>query len=304
MISSSVTVDRLELDRLADLEVLPVAHEGRSYRYVQAMRTRRLGPLEVTVVGLGCNNFGGRVDDAATRAVVDAALDSGVTFFDTADIYGNGGASEEAARRASSQGRRDRVVLATKCGKPMGDGAERRGSPRLHPLGARGVAAAAADRRRRPLPAPRGRSRHAARGDGRHARRAGRGRARSAPSARRTTAPETLAQARSLGSVAFVSEQSEYSWLERGAEAELLPACERLGLGFIPYFPLASGLLTGKVSREHPPAEGTRLHGSRNFARRSSTRSRRLDRVGRGARACRCSTWRSAGWPPCRRSRR
>jgi aryl-alcohol dehydrogenase-like predicted oxidoreductase len=62
--------------------------------------------------------------------------------------------------------------------------------------------------------------------------------------------------------VAFVSEQSEYSWLERDAEHELLPACERLGLGFIPYFPLARGLLSGAVSREHPPAEGTRLHGS------------------------------------------
>ncbi len=74
--------------------------------------------------------------------------------------------------------------------------------------------------------------------------------------------PETLAQARSLGSVAFVSEQSQYSWLERGAEEELLPVCERLGLGFIPYFPLARGLLSGTVSREHPPAEGTRLHGS------------------------------------------
>ena len=73
--------------------------------------------------------------------------------------------------------------------------------------------------------------------------------------------PETLARVKELASDAYVSEQSEYSWLERGAENELLPACERLGLGFIPFFPLASGLLTGKVSRDRPPAEGTRLHG-------------------------------------------
>jgi aryl-alcohol dehydrogenase-like predicted oxidoreductase len=91
------------------------------------MRTRKLGPLEVTVVGLGCNNFGGRLDEAATRAVVDASLDAGVTFFDTADIYGNHGGSEEFLGRVL-QGRRDQVVLATKFGKPMGDAATRRGS--------------------------------------------------------------------------------------------------------------------------------------------------------------------------------
>ena len=73
--------------------------------------------------------------------------------------------------------------------------------------------------------------------------------------------PETLERVRALASDAYVSEQSEYSLLRRDAEAELLPACERLGLGFIPYFPLASGLLTGKVARDAPPAAGTRLHG-------------------------------------------
>src|SRR3954447_2770093 len=91
------------------------------------MRTRTVGPLEVSVVGLGCNNFGGRIDEAATFAVIDAAMDAGVTFFDTSDTYGNQGGSEELIGR-SLQGRRDKVVLATKWGKPMGDGAERRGS--------------------------------------------------------------------------------------------------------------------------------------------------------------------------------
>jgi len=91
------------------------------------MLTRTLGPLEVPVVGLGCNNFGGRIDQHATFAVIDAAIESGVTFFDTADIYGNQGGSEELIGRAL-QGRREQVVLATKWGKPMGDVAERRGS--------------------------------------------------------------------------------------------------------------------------------------------------------------------------------
>src|SRR5436309_11944125 len=98
------------------------------------MRTRRLGELDVTVVGLGCNNFGGRVDEDGTRAVVDAALDAGVTFFDTADIYGDKGGSETLLGRVL-QGRRDRVVLATKFGADMGDGATRLGS-REYILGA------------------------------------------------------------------------------------------------------------------------------------------------------------------------
>src|SRR5580765_9085290 len=85
------------------------------------MRTRRLGPLDVSVVGLGCNNFGGRTDEAASRLVIDAALDAGVTFFDTADVYGNRGGSEEIIGRALA-GRRDRVVLATKFGHDLGDG--------------------------------------------------------------------------------------------------------------------------------------------------------------------------------------
>src|SRR5207253_6405264 len=93
----------------------------------RAMRTRPLGPLEVSVTGLGCNNFGGRIDEAASVAVIDAALDAGVTFFDTADVYGNAGGSESIIGRALA-GRRDGVVLATKFGKPMGDGGKRRGS--------------------------------------------------------------------------------------------------------------------------------------------------------------------------------
>ncbi|HKU58307.1 MAG TPA: aldo/keto reductase [Gaiellaceae bacterium] len=223
------------------------------------MRTAQLGPLEVTVVGLGCNNFGGRVDEAGTRAVVDAALDAGVTFFDTADIYGGRGGSETFLGSAL-QGRRDQVVLATKFGKPMGDGAERRGSARY----IRSAVAASLERLQTdridlyqhheedpdtPLAETIGTLEELV--------------AEGTILAYGTSnyAPATLESARKLGGPAYVSEQSEYSWLERGAESELLPTCERLRLGFIPYFPLASGLLTGKVRRDRAPAEGTRLHG-------------------------------------------
>jgi len=220
---------------------------------------RTLGPLEVSVVGLGCNNFGGRVDESGTRAVVDAALDSGVTFFDTADIYGGHGGSEELLGRAL-RGRREQVVLATKFGKPMGDGVERRGT--------REYMRAALDASLRRLQTDRiDLYQH-------HEEDPGTPLEETIGALEELVVegtivaygtsnyrPETLERARELAGPAYVSEQGEYSWLERGAEAELLPACERLGLGFIPYFPLASGLLTGKVRRGRPPEPGTRLHG-------------------------------------------
>ena len=226
------------------------------------MRTRRLGPLEVTVVGLGCNNFGRRVDEAGTRAVIDAALDAGVTFFDTADIYGGAGESESLIGKAL-EGRRDRVVLATKFGKPMGDGATRRGS--------REYVRAAIDASLRRL-----RTdyvdlyqHHEEDPDTPLAETLGaltelvaEGKVRAIGTS--NYAPATLERAAAAAAVLevpYVSEQSEYSWLERAAERELLPTCARLGLAFIPYFPLASGLLTGKVTRGRPPEPGTRLHG-------------------------------------------
>jgi aryl-alcohol dehydrogenase-like predicted oxidoreductase len=223
------------------------------------MRTRKLGPLEVSVVGLGCNNFGGRIDEEATRAVVDAALDVGVTIFDTADTYGSRGGSEEILGQLL-RGRRERVVLATKWGKPMGDGAERRGArdyvERAVEASLRRLQTDVIDlyQHHEEDPAtPLEETVDAVEG----LVRAGKIRAWGTSNYR----PETLERVRALASDAYVSEQSEYSWLRRDAEARLLPACERLGLGFIPYFPLASGLLTGKVSRGNPPAEGTRLHG-------------------------------------------
>jgi aryl-alcohol dehydrogenase-like predicted oxidoreductase len=226
------------------------------------VRTRTLGPLEVTVVGLGCNNFGGRVDEAGTRAVIDAALDAGVAFFDTADIYGGGGGSETLIGKALD-GRRDQVVLATKFGKPMGDGATRRGS--------RDYIRAAIDASLARLQTDRVDlyQHHEEDPDtpleetfGALAELVAEGKVRAVGTS--NYEPATVERASTLArslELPYVSEQGEYSWLERDAERELLETCERLGLGFIPYFPLASGLLTGKVSRERPPKPGTRLHG-------------------------------------------
>jgi len=223
------------------------------------MRTRTLGPLEVSVVGLGCNNFGGRIDEAATFAVIDAAIDAGVTFFDTSDTYGNQGGSEELIGRAL-HGRRDQVVLATKWGKPMGDGAERRGS-RDYILGAveaslRRLQTDVIDLYQHHEEDP-GTPLEETVATVEQLVAEGTVRAWGTSNYR----AETVERVRALASDAYVSEQSEYSLLRRDAEADLLPRCAELGLGFIPYFPLASGLLTGKVSRDHPPAEGTRLHG-------------------------------------------
>ena len=213
----------------------------------------------MTVVGLGCNNFGGRLDEEGTRRVVDAALDAGVTFFDTADVYGNQGGSETILGRVL-QGRRDQVVLATKFGGDMGDGATRRGS-RDYILGALEASLERLQTDEIDLY-----QHHREDPDtpveetiGTLDELVDQGTIRAYGTS--NYQPVNLERAKAVAGPGYVSEQSEYSWLTRDAEEELLPTCERLGLGFIPYFPLASGLLTGKVSRDHPPARGTRLYG-------------------------------------------
>jgi aryl-alcohol dehydrogenase-like predicted oxidoreductase len=229
------------------------------------MRTRRLGSsdLEVTVVGLGCNNFGGRIDEEAARAVIDAALDAGVTFFDTADVYGNRGGSEEIIGRALA-GRRDQVVLATKFGHDLGDGETARGArPYIRKAIEASLRRLQTDRidlyqyHRPDGITPLGETLEALH------ELVQEGTVRAIGSSNFTAAmvEEAAGIASERGLTPFVSEQSEYSWLRRGAEDELLPTCERLGVGFIPYFPLASGLLTGKYAKGEPPPPGTRLHG-------------------------------------------
>jgi aryl-alcohol dehydrogenase-like predicted oxidoreductase len=212
------------------------------------------------VVGLGCNNFGGRVDLEGTRAVVDAALDAGVTLLDTADTYGDG--NSEAFLGGVLKGRRDGVVLATKFGGRM----EGRGG------GSRGhiVEAVEASLRRlqtdwidvyqyhvpdgvTPFEETFGALDELVReGKVRYV-------GHSNLEAARVEEVDLLAQERGL--TRPVSAQNQYSLLRREAQEELLPTCERLGIGVLPYFPLASGLLTGKYRRGEPHPEGTRLAG-------------------------------------------
>jgi aryl-alcohol dehydrogenase-like predicted oxidoreductase len=229
------------------------------------MPTRALGDsgIWVSAVGLGCNNFGRRVDLDGTRAVVDAALEEGVTFFDTADIYGGAGRSEELLGEVLT-GRRDQVVLATKFGMDMGDG---RG-----PRGGRDYILRAIDGSMRRLRTdvidvywyhqPDGVTPIAETLETLDELiRAGRVKAIGASNFSAAQIDEADRVARERGLHHFVAIQNEYSLLVREAESEVLPACERLGLGFVPYFPLASGLLTGKYRRGEAAPEGTRLSG-------------------------------------------
>jgi aryl-alcohol dehydrogenase-like predicted oxidoreductase len=224
------------------------------------MRTRRLGRdgPEVSVVGLGCNNFGGRVDLEGTRAVVDAALDAGVTLLDTADTYGDG--QSEAFLGEVLQGRRDRVVLATKFGGRM-EG--RGGGSRAH---IHKAIDASLQRLRTDYVdlyqyhVPDGvtpfEETFGALDELVHA-----GKARYVGHSNLEPAQieEVDRIVRERGFTRPVSAQNQYSLLRREAEEKLLPTCEGLGLGVLPYFPLASGLLTGKYRRNEPPPQGARL---------------------------------------------
>ena len=227
------------------------------------MRTRQLGTggPEVSIVGLGCNNFGMRVDLEGTRAVVDAALDAGVTLLATADTYGNNGGSETFLGEVL-EGRRDRVVLATKFGGQMeGRGGGSRENIRK--------AVEASLRRLRTdwidlyqYHVPDGvtpfEETFAALDE---LVQAGKIRYVGHSNLEPADVQEVDMLARERSFARPVSAQNHYSFLRREAESELLPVCERLGLGVLPYFPLASGLLTGKYKRGEPAPEGTRLAG-------------------------------------------
>ncbi len=232
--------------------------------------TRPLGDsgLEVSIVGLGANNFGRRVDLTGTRRVIDAALDAGVTFRDTADIYGGDGASETLLGEVL-EGRRDRVVLATKFGMAMGD---ERG-----PRGSRDYIAHAADASLRRLRTevidfywyhePDGVTPIAETLGALHELVVtGKVRAIGASNFTAGQLHEADTAARDDGLTRFTAVQNEYSLLVRDAESEILPACEQLGIAFVPFFPLASGLLTGKYRRGQPGPEGARLSSRSEIA--------------------------------------
>ena len=232
------------------------------------MRYGTLGDsgLLVSEVGLGCNNFGGRLDVQRTRAVVDAAIDEGITLFDTAETYGGAGASELALGEVL-QGRRDKIVLATKFGH---QGADMEYGPAAGAKGGRGYIRIAIEKSLTRLrtdyidlyqlhtPDPvtpieetlaalddlvtEGKVRYIG-----HSNFAG------------WQIADAAHAARAGGRTPFISAQNHWSLLERDAEREVVPAARHFGLGLLPYFPLANGLLTGKVRRGQDVLAGTRL---------------------------------------------
>lgn len=226
------------------------------------MHTRPLGPLHVSAVGLGCNNFGRRLDLERTRAVVDAAIDAGVTFLDTANIYG--GTDSEAFLGRVLEGRRQQVVLATKFGHPS-DGEAQGGRPdAIRPALETSLRRLRTDhvdlyQLHRPDP-----SVPVAETLGALDELVRAGLTRAIGCSHFTTAQleEADAAAASAGGARFVSVQNEYSLLHREPERDVLATCARLGQGFLPYFPLANGLLTGKYRAGAPLPEGTRITGS------------------------------------------
>jgi len=215
---------------------------------------RKIGSLEVSLVGLGCNNFGWRIDANGSAAVIDAAIDSGINFLDTADLYG-AGQSEEYLGRAL-KGRRDKVLIATKFGMKLGDGKE--GAKPSY------VRQAAEDSLRRlntdhidlyqlhqPDPGTPIADTLGALGGLVHA-----GKVREIGCSNFSAAQ--LCEASQVKGVHFVSVQNNYSMVHREPEAEVLPECQRLGLAFLPYFPLANGLLTGKYRKGQPFPKSSR----------------------------------------------
>lgn len=227
------------------------------------MKLRRLGNsgLKVSEVGLGCNNFGMRIDQEATTAVVDAALEAGITFFDTADVYG--GSKSETMLGVALGKRRQEVVVGTKFASPMGQGDYRRGASR------RWVMQAVEDSLKRlntdyidlyqlhwpdgdtPIEETlRALDDLVASGKVRYI-------GNSNFAGWQIANADWIARTEHMNR--FISAQNNFSLLERAVEREVLPACDKFGLGFLPYFPLASGLLSGKYKRGEGAPEGTRL---------------------------------------------
>jgi aryl-alcohol dehydrogenase-like predicted oxidoreductase len=236
------------------------------------MEYRRLGRsgLVVSVVGIGCNNFGRKLDRSQTAAVVHAALDAGVTLFDTADIYGTPHGTSEEFIGAALRGRRDDVILATKFGMDMegvnGNDYSARGSRRY-------IARAVEASLRRlgtdhidlyqfhePDPATPIEETLAALDD---LVRAGKVRYLGNSNFAGWQIADADWVARTRGLTPFISAQNRYSLLNRHVEKATVPACEHYGLGLLPFFPLESGLLSGKYRRGEAAAPGTRLSQER-----------------------------------------
>ncbi len=236
------------------------------------MERRPIGSLMVSTLGVGTNNFGGRLDAPASAAVVDAAIDAGINFFDTADIYG-GTRSEEFLGRAVGS-RREDVVIATKFGHPIDE--QRKGARPEY------IMRAAEDSLRRlgtdyidlyflhtPDPAV-----PIADTLGALDQLVRQGKVREIGCSNFSADQLREAQrAAPEGGARFVSVQNEYSLIHREPEGEMLAECERLGVAFIPYFPLASGLLTGKYRKGAELPGGSRITGEGRYAKLLSERN-------------------------------
>ena len=255
------------------------------------MEYRNLGNsgLKVSAVGLGCNNFGMRNDAEQTRAIVHRSLDEGITLFDTADIYGNRGASEEMLGKALGERRRDAVV-ATKFGMAMGDGPYLRGGSRRYIM-----SAAEASLKRlgtdyidlyqihQPDPETPQQETLEALND---LVRSGKVRYIGSSNFAAWQAVDAHWISRANGLASYVSAQNQYNLLDRRIERELVPACRQFGVGILPYFPLASGFLTGKYRRGAEPPKGTRLSLIKRMADQTLTdenfaKLERLDKFAR-----------------------
>jgi aryl-alcohol dehydrogenase-like predicted oxidoreductase len=246
------------------------------------MQKRKLGAAgpEVSLVGLGTNNFGRRIDFEASRPMVDAALDLGITLIDTADAYGNGGASEDFLGRALGS-RRKNVVLATKFGLPLDGAGTPGGASRRYIMQA--VEASLRRRRtdwidlyqlHRPDPATPIEETLRALDD---LVRAGKVRFIGCSNLSAAQLTEALSASRRHGLAPFVSCQDEYNLLSRSLEKDRVPVMREHGLTLLPYVPLASGLLTGKYKHDAPMPPGSRLASStRHVGRVISERNWRI----------------------------
>ncbi len=247
------------------------------------METRKLGSLEVTLVGLGCNNFGMRIDEEQSAAVVHAALDAGINFFDTADVYG-GTRSEQFLGRALGR-HRDDVLIATKFVAPIDDDPSHAGAS------ARWVAEAVERSLRRlgtdriDLYQQHGPDPNVPIEETLDALdklvRDGKVREIGNSNFSGSQIDEAEEVSERKGFARFVSAQNHFSLLHRDPLRDVVPACVRDGLGVLPYFPLASGLLTGKYRRGERPREGTRLSKLPEDRAARVMSERNFDAVGR-----------------------
>ena len=223
---------------------------------------RRIGSLEASVIGVGCNNFGGRIDETRTMEVIDAALDQGINFFDTADMYADGRSEELIGRLVVDRGHRSRVLIATKFGNDMpgqGRGARPEYVKHAFEASVKRLRTDYIDLYQQHVPdsdVPIAETLGALD----ELVKAGKVREIGCSnfSAQQLADAEEAAERRP-GSARFVSVQNEYSLLHRDPEKGVLAECERLSFAFLPFFPLMSGLLTGKYRKGGPIPEGTRV---------------------------------------------